>query len=487
VATRLVVLHIDGLSADLLEHALERGLMPFTRELIRRDDYAIHRYHCGLPSTTPFVQAGILYGDNTGIPSFRWWDREQRAMIQFGAGSTFNRVAHRYFRGCRPLTENGACIAACYPGGAADDFGIAYHDRTYGQDSKSRSALRVVVPYVANPIHLGEWAWHTAVSVWWTAAEYVEARAEGRRPARAYVVTDALEEIFAHHLTRYAVERAMGEGYSPIYAGFYAFDETAHAFGPGDENALSILRHVDHTIKKVAEARRDRYELVVLSDHGQIDTIPFDRDDGKHLGELVAGWMPGWRVEELKGKTFGPAARAAKGVVHLAYTGGLGHVYLDAPVRQAYETVKAGFPALVRGLVECERIALVVGRSGAEEVVVTRQGEFRGPDVEQALSDAEDRMLVREQLSRLNSFAESGDLMFFGAFRGDRQINFENQAGGHGAFGGEQTRPFVLARRQWGLDTSRVHGAHELHPIISDLRDRLAAGGGVSSPRASRP
>jgi len=479
---KLVILHIDGLSADTLEDALDRGFMPFTREFLEREGYEVHRYHCGLPSTTPFVQAGILYGDNQGIPSFRWWDREQRVMVQFGAGSTFKKVADRYFRGARPLTEGGASIAACYPAGAADDFGIAYQDRTYGQDSKSRSALRVVVPYVLNPIHLGEWVWHTGVSVWRTAAEYAEARAEGRRPARAYVLTDALEEIFAHHLTRFAVEKAMGEGYSPIYAGFYAFDETAHAFGPGDEHARSILKHVDHTIRKIAEARKHAYELVVLSDHGQIDTIPFSQGDGRHLGELVSSWMPGYRIVELKGKTFGPEPEAAAGVVHLAYTGGLGHLYLDGSSRQGYDDVKARFPQLVTGLVECERIALVMGRAGSEDVVATARGEFRGPDLEHALADADDPALVREQLSRLNSFAESGDLMFFGRFRGKEQINFENQAGGHGAFGGEQARPFVLGKREWGLDTSGVRGAHQLHPVLSELRDRLA--GAVSTRRA---
>jgi len=89
------------------------------------------------------------------------------------------------------------------------------------------------------------------------------------------VINDALEEIFVHHLTRFAVEQAMHEGYSPIYAALYAFDETGHAFGPGDRHTRSILKHVDHTIEKVADARRGRYELVVLSDHGQIDTVPF--------------------------------------------------------------------------------------------------------------------------------------------------------------------------------------------------------------------
>lgn len=458
----IVILHIDGLGAGILERALDKGRMPFTRELIDRERYEIHRYHCGLPSTTPFVQAGILYGDNRGIPAFRWWDRQERTLIQFGAASTFKKIASRYFRGCKPLTEDGACIAACYPAGAADDFGIAYQDRTYGREPKSRSALRVVVPYVANPIHLGEWLVHAGQSIWRTAAEYAQARAEGRRPARAYVFMDALEEIFAHHLTRYAVEQAMGEGYAPIYAGFYAFDETAHAFGPSDEQSLHVLKHVDHTIQKIAEARRDQYELVVLSDHGQIDTIPFQRENGRHLGAVVASLVPGFRVEELKGKTFGPDEQSAAGVIRLTCTGGTAHLYFDGPSRLDYAEVTHRFPRLVQGLRDCEQISLLVGR-GFEDVAA----------IDHAVAVADDPKLAREHVLRLNSFEECGDLVMFGAFRGDQQINFEIQAGGHGGFGGEQTRPFVLAKTEWGLDTRAVRTAHELHPILCDLLDRL--------------
>jgi len=103
MGTALVVLHIDGLGADSLEEALRAGLMPFTQHLIDGEGYEIHRYRCGLPSTTPFVQAGILYGDNTNIPSFRWWDRERQLMVQFGAGSTFKKVGRQVFPRLPPI------------------------------------------------------------------------------------------------------------------------------------------------------------------------------------------------------------------------------------------------------------------------------------------------------------------------------------------------------------------------------------------------
>ena len=436
---KLVILHLDGLSADGLRRALERGHMPFVRYLIEAEGYDIHPYRCGVPSTTPFAQAGILYGDNSEIPSFRWWDRERRVLVKFGAGSTFKKVADKYFQGCDPLTKDGACIATCYPAGAADDFGIAYQERSYRVQDRSRSALGVLVPYLANPLHLGDWVLQTFAVLGRTARDLVVARSEGRRPAPAYVVADVAEEIFIHHLTRYAVKKAMREGYSPIYAGFYAFDETAHAFGPDDHASQNILRHVDRTIRSVAEARGDRYEMLVLSDHGQVETQPH------HLSEMLEKLLPGQLV--------------------VAASGGLAHVYVkDSTRRLSFTEVKSRFPQLVSVLTEIDEVALVMARDGGQDVFLNR-----GPD----LAAYDDPTILEAQLKRLNSFANAGDLVVFGAFAGGRQVNFEDQAGGHGSIGGEQLRPFVFARKEWSIDTSRVTGAHELHPILCDLRDHL--------------
>ena len=475
--TRLVVLHIDGLSAPALEKGLRDGLMPFVRDFIEREGYALHRYRCGIPSTTPFAQAGILYGDNSGIPSFRWWDRERHLLVQFGTGSTFKKVADKYFQGTHPLTRDGACIAACYPGEAADDFGIAYQDRSYGVQPKSRSAAGVLIPYLANPVHIGDWLWQAIAVFARTTKDYATARASGRHPARKYVATDLAEEIFVHHLTRYAVIKAMREGYSPIYAGFYAYDETAHAFGPGDDASAAILKHVDHTIEKVAAARGDAYELVVLSDHGQVDTTGFAAANGKTFGAVLSGLLPSLRIEEAGGKTYGPDKNDADGLVITTHSGGLAHVYLrDRGDRMTYREVRDRFGTLIDGVAALPQVALLMFRDGDEDVFVSSAGEARGESVMSLLAAYDDAGILFTQLTRLNSFRECGDLVAFGAFVDGKQVNFENQAGGHGSIGGEQLHPFVLARREWELDLAGVTGAQGLHPILSGLRDRLATG-----------
>ena len=475
VNKKLVVLHIDGLGADMLDRALSDGRMPNLRRLIDAEGYEILRYRCGLPSTTPFAQAGILYGDNSEIPCFRWWDREQRVLVQFGTRSTFKKVAGKYFEGCRPLTEDGACIATCFPAGAADDFGIAYQDRSYGRQPRSRSAWNVLIPYLLNPIHLGDWVWQILAVLVRTVRDYATARSQGRHPAKSYVAIDAAEEMFVHHLTRYAVQKAMGEGYSPIYAGFYAFDEVSHAFGPEDHASLRVLGHVDHTIQVVAESRGGSYELVVLSDHGQIETTPFAASHGKPFGQVLAGLLAGFRIHEVEGKSYGPPESEARGTVTVTSSGGAAHLYFtDRGTRMGHRELTAAHGGLIADVARLPQVSLVATRDGEEDVFTFGDDELRGGAVKRRIADYDDPDILYTQLSRLNSFRHSGDLIVFGAFIGGKQVNFEDQAGGHGSIGGEQLHPFVLAKREWGLDTSRVNSAQELHPLLCRLRDRLA-------------
>src|SRR5438309_5556677 len=127
-APGLLVIHVDGLSRSLLLEAVARGHMPYVRRLLD-EGYEALPYRCGLPSTTPYAQAGFLYGDSSEIPSYRWLDKERRVVVAFGSGSTFWKVSDRYFAGREPLTEGGACIAALYKAGAQDRFGPKYHER----------------------------------------------------------------------------------------------------------------------------------------------------------------------------------------------------------------------------------------------------------------------------------------------------------------------------------------------------------------------
>jgi len=477
----LVVIHLDGLSRGRLELALERGHMPFVRTLIENEGYEALPYRCGVPSTTPFAQAGILYGDNSEIPSYRWWDKEAGLLVVFGSGSTFNRVADRYFAGRQPLTVGGACIAALYRAGATDRFGPPYEERH--RPDQPDAGGRVIAAFLLNPVTLYFWIRHGGLALFRIASEFLRARFSRRRTADVFVIADIYHEVVVHHLTRFALLQAMDEGLPTIYACFYTYDEASHAFGPTDPNTLRVLRHIDSTIRLASAKRRGNragveYEIVVLSDHGQVETIPFVTADGESLGRKIARLLPDHAVTEHRGLAFAPDGAEPAGRVEITYSGGLAHVYFaHVAGRLDASALQSRYPGLAEHVADLAGVGMVMVKDRDGGALMTRDGRFPlgSPLASQTTAllerfDAPE--VLAAQLRRLNSFERSGDLVVFGAYDGTKQVNFEDQVGGHGSVGGDQLHPFLLAKKEWGLDTAHVTNASDLYAMLISVRDR---------------
>lgn len=162
----------------------------------------------------------------------------------------------------------------------------------------------------------------------------------------------------------------------------------------------------------------------------------------------------------------------------MTYSGGLAHVYFaDMAGRLDFETLESRFPGLISKVAALDRVGLVMVKDREGGVLFTADGRF---SLQLPLAAQTARLLERfdvpdvlaQQLRRLNSFERSGDLVVFGAYDGTNQVNFEDQVGGHGSIGGDQLHPFVLAKKEWGFDTSRVTNSSDLYPLLVALRDR---------------
>lgn len=464
--TPLVILHVDGVGHRFLTEAIERGLMPRTRRLVEREGYEVLPYRCGIPSTTPFCQAGILYGDSREVPGFRWWDKEEGVLVAFGGRSSFGKVAHKYFHAATPLTEGGACIAACYPAGARQTFGIAYRER-----GGHGSGPRVLAGFFSSPVRVALWLRHAGWALGRIAWSALADRLHGRPEAGRYVISDVLEEILLHHLTRYAVIRAMGEGHPAVYGALYAYDETAHGLGPEDRFCYSMLAHVDRTIGAVAKARAG-HRLVILSDHGQVETRSYRERTGHTLGELVSALLPDHRVREEPGARCGPGD--AEREVLLAYSGGLANLYLLwRPNRLALEELDLLEPGFADACAGLPGVGFGLVRSAAGDVILAggRRLPLAGSEARELLAAYDDPDLLVVQLEQLNSMRRAGDLILFAAGLPPDQLNFEHQVGGHGSIGGDQALPFLMVKREWGISTRSVRTAADLHPLLHGLRD----------------
>jgi len=76
-----IIIQIDGLSHQHLLEAMAEGDAPYLARMVRRGWGKLMRWRCGLPSTTPASQAGIMFGSNYDIPAFRWYEKETQDSI----------------------------------------------------------------------------------------------------------------------------------------------------------------------------------------------------------------------------------------------------------------------------------------------------------------------------------------------------------------------------------------------------------------------
>ena len=75
----IVIIQIDGLAHPILAGADPRRARSTRWRAGSARAHKLSRWEALLPSMTSASQAGILHGNNDGIPAFRWWERDRQS------------------------------------------------------------------------------------------------------------------------------------------------------------------------------------------------------------------------------------------------------------------------------------------------------------------------------------------------------------------------------------------------------------------------
>ena len=108
----LVVLQLDGLSHDVLSHSLRAGRVPEISRWIRSGTHRLGHWDALLPSTTPASQAGILHGNNDGIPNFRWLEKKTGRILVANHPEDATEIERRISNGEGLLSARAARASA---------------------------------------------------------------------------------------------------------------------------------------------------------------------------------------------------------------------------------------------------------------------------------------------------------------------------------------------------------------------------------------
>ena len=293
----VVMLEIDGLGYLHIQKAIEDGYMPTIKKLMDEQGYQISHVDCGIPSSTPACQAGILQGNNVNMPAFRWLDKETNRMIS--GGPQMAEVEPLLSNG-HGLLEGGTSIGNMFSGDA--DKALLTFSKLFTSDKEEKKKrardmyllmrnpyffMRVLVLYFADVVR----------EVW----QYMQQRRKNVQPSlnrlhNGYPFLRAATNIFLRDVGAYFTILDIIRGVPAIYTLWAGYDEVAHHSGPWTRDAMQTLRQFDSIVNHVLVAiERDAprpYELIMLSDHGQSFGHTFKQRYEMDILDFVKAQLP---------------------------------------------------------------------------------------------------------------------------------------------------------------------------------------------------
>src|SRR5262249_6027167 len=266
----LVMLQIDALPYAELRRAIELGYCPTISRMVREEGHTLRRWFCGLPSATPYCQAGIFYGENNEIPAFRFYDKTERRVITCNAPAGVQYIRDR-IRAPGPLAGGSSYVNLLDGDAETVAFTVATRERMSA--FRRLGGWRMALLMLLHPIRMARMVVQAALE--WLREDYERTVGElSRRRTHSegmFPLIRILSNVVVRELQTMAILLDVYLGVPVIYSTFMQYDELAHHFGPSSFQALRDLRRTDarlREIRRVLDSMGGRAcGLGLLSDH----------------------------------------------------------------------------------------------------------------------------------------------------------------------------------------------------------------------------
>jgi hypothetical protein len=479
---RLLVVHLDGVPKAVLEEAMRTQRMPFFSQLVSSGAYHFEDAFWGSPASTPFFQAGLLYGiEHPNLPAYSWFDRELGRKVQMNTPMDAQAIEQRLGRSgdTSLLADGGHTYFSLFQAGAHNRLcmstlaSLKLMARSLSSEMEGLLVARTVSP--------GAYLRSLAVDTVRAVREVLRwARAVGdwrheRNFLLSKVMLQRLGWSFAH--TKALVD--MVRGVPAIYLVFGNYDEVAHRRGPLSQQALAELGRVDaylaelHAMSRVVD---HPYDVVFVTDHGHVDSLPFEQRQGQRLEEMLMRGPPVPLSEDLeRGLLDGRAPqslRAHRGTDTpvVIESGNFAHVYLtrDRTPMEAQELLSEYRNVVARASRHPD-IGMVAVRRGDSAVALVTGGVYGPNEIAHApLANEFCKRAVADYLRELPHLRTAGDLVLFGeAVRPGATVGFAWEFGSHGGLTRTETRSMVCWPSSAPVDLSGLSHCVRLHQRLA--------------------
>ncbi len=519
------MLQIDALAYSDLRRAIERGHCPTIVRLLKDGGCNLRRWFCGLPSATPYCQAGIFHGENGGIPAFRFYDKAARKLITCNAPHGVQYIRDR-------ITSPGALAGGSSYVNLLDGdaqtvaFTVATREKmsVYQRLGGTRMGLLILL----HPIRIARMALQSILEYLLEEWERLRGEIEGRvtHSEGIFPFIRILSNVIIRELQTMAILLDVYLGVPVIYSTFMQYDELAHHFGPSSKQALSDLRRTDARISEIWRMARlaggRGYDVVILSDHGMTPAksyrVEFKESLGKTVERMLDGDVLASAAESSEYAGMGPevieavaavtpagntgtrrALRKARDwlrsryglreiilpekyrvderhEVVVTYSSCLALVYFSSDERQLSLEDISAIPrhrALYQGLLHHAGIGLIATRVDGGVHIESKTGKaiiaHGAITVTDGANPAESygtEGYVLRAIESLVSQPNAGDCVLFGAYDGYDIISFDDQVGAHGSAGGDQVYPFLISPARLNAESSVIEDARDINRVI---------------------
>ncbi len=479
-ARRFLVIQIDGLSRVAMQRGLHNGSLRDLGRLLASGRLVCRDLSVGLPSSTPAFQAAIMYGGRPDIPGFHFFDKRTGRDLHFPHRGVADFVEERHAAGRAGILEDGSCYGCVFTGGAPNALW------TFARLKRLARAGRGVRRTLLCSLLL---LWVALKCVGLTAAtlgrflgRVVLSLAAGRPRVRWSLEALMLEigvSIWARELFTLLVSADLYRGTPAIYVNFLDYDVFAHSYGPYDRLTFRALRGVDRSIQQLARIVRRLpelgYDLYVLSDHGQIETWPFQAKPGEPSLEDVVR-------EALGGPAPAPRVVAAGPNAFVYFT--------DRPEPLVASEIEARHPGALARLSRYPGIGLVLARGArgpecwyrGRRVPLSRRLD---PSVRDPFARRADRDVVVADLRELMAMPSAGDIVLYGTGTPGRPVSFIPERGAHAGPSEEEMQTFICHPPGVRLPAGALTHPRQLYPHFREYRGTAGEGGREAKPAES--
>ena len=288
----IVFVQMDGVPYPVLDWCVRAGTLPTLSRWVRSGTHHAVEWRPKLPATTPASQMGILHGTIDGIPAFRWVDRPSGKVYVANRPGDATAIEAMHSDGRGLLVDDGVSVSNLFTGDAPTAYATM---SAVGRSQETRESRRSVSRFLGSPAGFTRSFTRALSEIFRERFQSARAKRRDIRPrvhrGWGFTMERAALTGVVRDLNTTLVADAMLQGRRSVYVDYVDYDAVAHHCGILQPESLDALAGIDRVlaqIEAVAEVAPRRYQIVVLSDHGQSQGAIFVDRYGEELAELVA-------------------------------------------------------------------------------------------------------------------------------------------------------------------------------------------------------